>query len=954
MARDPAGRADFQKMLAAIEKVRGRPSGLEALESSTAASVDWLARCTSILGVGTAVWNHRGHLTKISPTLERMAMPWGTAEGWWAVLVAEVGPRQLASRLGAGVEIDVRLEDPKGQLRSFRLTASGYIGAFAPGDEEPVSGTDMILLVSDTTATEQTQRALQDTEARYSSLFQGSSDGILLHDLEGRILEANPKAVDMLAFEEEQLLAMRVQELHPPSELETALAALGRVERDGSTRFEIEFIRGDGDVFPAEVSASKLQVGGRETVQAMVRDIAARKASEEQLRESEARKSAMLETALDCIITIDHRGRILEFNPAAEATFGHRREDVLGKRMSELLLPEEYRDAHRQGMARYIKTRKPRVLGQRLELPALRSDGQKLLMEVSITPLPTSDDKPIFVGYMRDITARKEAEERMSQALGAAREANLAKTHFLASMSHELRTPLNVISGMTELAQDEMHEGDIDPYLDAIRSSASSLLNLIDDLLDISRIEAGRFEVNLKPIDFRAFIQETCQSLKHRAESKGLDFRWSVEDTVPPSLVLDKRRLKQVLLNLLSNAIKFTDRGSVALSCSATPSSGDLFELTIEVEDTGIGFDPLESETIFERFAQLRRPSGSRPEGTGLGLAISQALAELMGGGLVADSAKGRGSLFRLRLEAEVAREVDTRPDPEASVPLPKGQSERILLVDDHYGNRVVAARFLERAGYVVREARSGEQALERVRAEPPFDLILMDIEMVGLDGFEATAALRQLDVSKDLPIIALTAHAAKGFRQLCFEADMDDYLSKPINRRDLLEMVARHLGNQQLPATGIVGGAAVVPPTVAGKNDPGIKTGAEPGGAGEIGGAAPSSPSSPSALLAASKDSGETADGGAPVFLTVKSEIRDLIPGFLERCRESAAELASGVGEEHAQRAGHNLKGSGAAYGFPQISTLGGAIEEAAKRGEDWSPRVRELQAFLSRVRFE
>ncbi|MEO1370451.1 MAG: PAS domain S-box protein, partial [Acidobacteriota bacterium] len=362
---------------------------------------------------------------------------------------------------------------------------------------------------------EQTQRALQDTEARYSSLFHASSDGILLHDLDGKILEANPKAAEMLAIDERGLLSMRIQELHPPSELAAARAALERVERDGSTRFEIEFVRGDGLVFPAEVSASRLRVGERDMVQAMVRDITARKASEEQLRESEALKGAMMETALDCIITIDHRGRILEFNPAAEATLGHRRQDVLGRGLSELLLPEAYRDAHGEGMARYVKTGVSRVLGQRLELPALHSDGHQLLMEVAITELPTSDGKPIFAGYMRDITARKEAEERMAQALGAAREANQAKNEFLASMSHELRTPLNVISGMTELAHDEMHEVDISPYLDAIRSSASSLLNLIDDLLDFSRIEAGRFEVNLKPLDFRAFIDEMCQSLKH-------------------------------------------------------------------------------------------------------------------------------------------------------------------------------------------------------------------------------------------------------------------------------------------------------------------------------------------------------------------------------------------------------------------------------------------------------
>ncbi|MEO1083792.1 MAG: response regulator, partial [Acidobacteriota bacterium] len=238
--------------------------------------------------------------------------------------------------------------------------------------------------------------------------------------------------------------------------------------------------------------------------------------------------------------------------------------------------------------------------------------------------------------------------------------------------------------------------------------------------------------------------------------------------------------------------------------------------------------------------------------------------------------------------------------------------------------------RFLERAGYGVREARSGEQALELVKTEPVFDLILMDIEMVGLDGFETTREIRKLDGGGDLPIIALTAHASKGFRQLCLEADMDDYLSKPINRRDLLTRVARHLGDQGAGPRR----PAPEPVTSAGAPDT----------------------DAPAGTALSGPPSGGPVAGGdqSSVLLSVKSEIRDLIPGFLERCRASAAELVAGAGSEEAQRTGHNLKGSGAAYGFPRISTLGSAIEESAKQGENWGHLALELQDYLARVRFE
>jgi signal transduction histidine kinase/ActR/RegA family two-component response regulator len=395
------------------------------------------------------------------------------------------------------------------------------------------------------------------------------------------------------------------------------------------------------------------------------------------------------------------------------------------------------------------------------------------------------------VRYQADLLGRRfEAEEQLRQQAQAA---NQAKSEFLANMSHEIRTPMNAIIGMTNLALAISNDGEQREYLDAVRNSSGSLLGVLNDILDFSKIEAGHMELAPEPFGLRGMVSETCRMFEFMARQKELELSWQVEANVPDAVVADKSRIRQVLTNLLANSMKFTPHGQVRLMVTRAQDTAGSAMLEFAVQDTGIGIAAGKLDFIFEAFRQLDGPISRRYGGTGLGLAICQKLVGIMGGRIWVRSSVGEGSEFRFTIRCEMAGAA-----PDAVAQRPGRTASRaaaglhILVAEDNLINQRLVQRTLEKAGHSVVIADNGRRALERLAAEQ-FDVVLMDVQLPEMDGFEAVQRIRKMETTSGLhqPVIAVTANAMRGDRERCLGAGMDGYLAKPFDPAMLHAMLA-------------------------------------------------------------------------------------------------------------------------------------------------------------------
>jgi len=405
---------------------------------------------------------------------------------------------------------------------------------------------------------------------------------------------------------------------------------------------------------------------------------------------------------------------------------------------------------------------------------------------------------------------RRRAEEKIENALAAAKEATQLKSRFLANMSHEIRTPMNGILGTAELLLSTVLEPEQREYAEIVRASTEALLTVINDILDLSRIEAGRIDLESVVFDPVDTLQSVLDLLSVRAQAKGLVLTRAVARDMPRSVRGDPGRLRQVLMNLLGNALKFTRAGVVETSMAVERPGGGPAQIRFCVRDTGIGIAPEDQARLFQSFTQVDNSDTRRHGGTGLGLAISKQLVELMGGAIGLESEPGIGSAFWFTMRlvevasaaADAGRSKPVRLRQRAESLRPPG-TWRILLAEDNPVNRKVASRILQQAGFAVDAVTNGREALEALEVRP-YDVVLMDVQMPEMDGFQATRAIRsRADERRRTPVLAMTANVMSGDRELCLEAGMDDYISKPVRPDELRGAVLRWLGPEtiEMPA---------------------------------------------------------------------------------------------------------------------------------------------------------
>jgi PAS domain S-box-containing protein len=651
----------------------------------------------------------------------------------------------------------------------------------------------------DVTELRQTEMELRTRETRLSDIFRAMAEGMVLQNAEGRIVECNQAALSILGLTRDQL--MGVTSLDP---------AWRTVRPDGSSfpgqdhpvmetlrtgnacrGVEMGVHKPDGSLVWIAINTEPLFDGqGRvSNVIGTFADISARRAMENALRESEERTRIFAEHAPAAVAMFDREMRYLVHSAKWLKDYRLENRDIIGRSHYEVFpeIGEAWKEIHRRCLAGATEINEA--------APFDRADGTRQWLSWRVQPwLNAAGAIGGIVMFTEDITRRKQLEESLAAARDEALTASKLKSEFLANVSHEIRTPMNGVLGMADLLMDTSLTADQRQMGRVIQASAQNLLTIIDDLLDFSKVEAGKFRLSSEEFNLAEQVDQAMALMVPRAVTGNISLQSDLPPDLPTRLTGDPGRIQQVLVNLLGNAVKFTEKGSVSVAVRPQPSvRPGRYAFRVEVRDSGIGITEEQKTRLFQPFMQADGSTTRRFGGTGLGLAISRQLIELMGGCIGCESEPGRGSTFWFELELAVP--ASTEPIPPDSRPKEEPLSSgRILVAEDQHANRLVMQLMLNKLGLAHTLVEDGQAVIEEL-SRGAYSAVLMDCQMPRIDGYEATRLIRAGAAGPEnqaIPIVALTANAMSSDREKCFEAGMDEYLSKPVRTEALIAILAK------------------------------------------------------------------------------------------------------------------------------------------------------------------
>jgi PAS domain S-box-containing protein len=527
-------------------------------------------------------------------------------------------------------------------------------------------------------------------------------------------------------------------------------------------------------------------------------------------KQASKRMNVVTSTALDAVVVCDVNGIILDFNEAAEQTFGYNAQDAIGSELGALIVPDYYREAHEAGMQRMREHGEKHVVGKgRIKFEAKRASGEVFPVEVAIQSAETNEGE-IFVSFLRDISHHVAAEKDLVAARDRALAGEKAKTDFLATMSHEIRTPLNGLLGNLTLLRDTKLTAKQSRYIKNMDTSGKLLMSHISDVLDITKYDAGKLQLRPVAMNLSTLLQDIIDNQSGAASAHNTNLVWGWSGANTDWIYADKERIQHVLMNVIGNAVKFTHGGRISVEAKVVGDPAAIPDIRITVQDTGVGMNESLKEQIFDDFMTGDASYDRDVGGTGLGLGIAQRFVSAMGGTIHVASEEGKGSAFTIQFPITPTlaskKAVRARSSKDS---LPK---YNILLVEDNEINRAVAHEMLAVNGHAVTEAHNGQIAVELTQRQH-FDLILMDISMPVMDGRAATRAIRASDgPSANTPIVALTANAMAEEQKAFMSDGMNNILTKPLLREGLLDMISQHVAQTHTMPQREGGSSAIDP----------------------------------------------------------------------------------------------------------------------------------------------